>query len=238
MPGMTLYNRWRSSSSYRVRIALAMKRISYEYAVVRADDESTMAVHRGRSPTGYVPCLVVDGVAYIESVAIIELLEELVPQPALYPRDHHGRARVRGLVEMINSGIQPLQNSGVLAHLETAVAPDPGGGAAPASISRAWARHFIERGLESLERAISANSGDTSDGTDGPYAYGAAPTAADVFLVPQVHNARRFGVAVERYVRVCSAFEAAARLEAFQRAAPQNQIDAETDVADGVKSAR
>ena len=97
-----------------------MKGIAYEYAVVRADDDP--AVHRARSPTGYIPCLVVDGAAYIESVAIIELLEELVPEPALYPKAAHDRARVRALVEMINSGVQPLQNSGVLAHLETVVA--------------------------------------------------------------------------------------------------------------------
>lgn len=232
---MTLYNRWRSSCSHRVRIALAMKGIAYEYAVVRSDDEPSKANHRARSPTGYVPCLVIDGVPYIESVAIIELLEELVPEPALYPKDAHGRARVRGLLEMINSGIQPLQNSGVLEHLETAVRPGLGGSAAPTSIAPAWAQHFIARGLDSLERAMLANS---REGIDGPYAYGAGPTAADVYLVPQVYNARRFGVAVEPYARVCSAFDAAARLEAFQRAAPQNQIDADADVADGVIRAR
>jgi len=235
MPRMTLYNRWRSSSSHRVRIALAMKGVAYEYAVVSAnEDEPSRAIHRARSPTGYVPCLVVDGVPYIESVAIIELLEELVPQPALYPKDAHGRARVRGLVEMINSGIQPLQNSGVLAHLDTW----GGGGVAPASISRAWAQHFIGRGLDSLERAMAANAASGIDGTDGPYAYGTTPTAADVFLVPQVVNAGRYGVAVKPYARVWSAFEAATRLEAFQKAAPENQIDMDADVADAVKRAR
>jgi len=243
MPRMTLYNRWRSSSSYRVRIALAMKGIAYEYAVVRAvEDEPSRAIHRARSPTGYVPCLVVDGVPYIESVAIIELLEELVPEPALYPKDAHGRARVRGLVEMINSGIQPLQNSGVLAYLETAVPPGPGaraaGGELSTSTSRAWAQHFIERGLDSLERAMTANAASGIDAANGPYAYGPTPTAADVFLVPQVVNAGRYGVAVKPYARVCSAFEAATRLEAFQKAAPENQIDMDADVADAVKSAR
>jgi maleylacetoacetate isomerase len=235
MPRMTLYNRWRSSCSHRVRIALAMKGIAYEYAAVRTDDEPSKANHRARSPTGYVPCLVIDGVAYIESVAIIELLEELVPNPALYPKDAHHRARVRGLVEMINSGIQPLQNSGVLEHLETAPPASPAGSTAPGSIARAWAQHFIARGLDSLERAMAAYA---REGKDGPYAYGAAPTAADVFLVPQVYNARRYGVAVDSYARVCSAFEAATQLEAFQKAAPQNQIDADVDVADGVKRAR
>jgi maleylpyruvate isomerase len=234
MPRMTLYNRWRSSCSHRVRIALAMKGIAYEYVVVRSDEPSK-ANHRARSPTSYIPCLEIDGVPYIESVAIIELLEELVPEPALYPKDAHGRARVRGLVEMINSGIQPLQNSGVLEHLEMVVPPDPGGSAGPGSVARAWAQHFIARGLDSLERAMLANS---REGIDGPYACGVAPTAADVYLVPQVYNARRYGVAVESYARVCSAFEAAARLEAFQKAAPQNQIDADADVADGVIRAR
>jgi maleylpyruvate isomerase len=233
MPRMTLYNRWRSSSSHRVRIALAMKGIAYEYAVVRADDDP--AVHRARSPTGYIPCLVVDGAAYIESVAIIELLEELVPEPALYPKAAHDRARVRALVEMINSGVQPLQNSGVLAHLETVVASGRGGATAPAALSRAWAQHFIARGLDSFERAMTDIA---REGKDGPYAYGATPTAADVYLVPQVYNARRFGVLVEPYARVCAAFEAATRLEAFEKAAPQNQIDADADVADGVMAAR
>jgi maleylacetoacetate isomerase len=233
MPSMTLYNWWRSSCSHRVRIALAVKGVDYEYVVVRLPDhEQSSDVHRARSPTGYVPCLVVDGVPYVESVAIIELLEELFPAPPLFPKDAHGRARVRTLVEIVNSGIQPLQNTSVIAQVEAMTRADAAGSSAA---SRAWLHHFIDRGLGAFDRAMAANS---RDGVDGPYAYGASPTVADVFLVPQVVVARRFGVAVERHARVLAAYEAAASLDAFERAAPQNQVDADVDVAPGVKTAR
>ncbi len=236
---MTLYNWWRSSCSHRVRIALAVKGLDYEYVVVRLPDgEQSSEVHRARSPTGYVPCLVVDGVAYVESVAIVEWLEERFPEPPLFPNDAHGRARVRALVEIVNSGIQPLQNTSVIAQVEAMARAEPSvGSAAPAAssgaASRAWLQHFVDRGLGALDRAMAANA---LEGVDGPYAYGALPTAADVFLVPQVVVARRFGVAVERHARVLAAFEAASRLDAFRRASPENQVDA--DVADGSKSAR
>jgi maleylpyruvate isomerase len=237
MPRLTLYNWWRSSSSHRVRIALALKGIDYEYVVVRLPDgEQSSDVHRARSPTGYVPCLVVDGVAYVESVAIVELLDELFPEPPLLPASVHGRARVRTLVEIVNSGIQPLQNTSVVAHVETITAAAAGDAAAvprPGAATRAWMLHFIERGLAAFERAMAAHA---LEGVDGPYAYGAVPTAADVYLVPQVVVARRVGVAVERHPRVLAAFEAATQLEAFRKAAPENQVDA--DVADALKSAR
>ena len=246
MPSMTLYNWWRSSCSHRVRIALALKGVDYEYVVVRLPDhEQSSDVHLARSPTGYVPCLVVDGVPYVESVSIIELLEDLFPAPPLFPKDAHGRARVRTLVEIVNSGIQPLQNTSVVARVAAMTRVDaasPGGdlaSSAPGSdgASRAWLQHFVDRGLGAFDRAMAANA---LEGVDGPYAYGAAPTAADVFLVPQVVVAKRVGVAVERHARVLAAYEAAASLDSFRRAAPQKQIDAdaEVDVADGVKTAR
>ncbi len=232
MPRMTLYSYWRSSCSHRVRIALAMKGLEYDYVAVdlRAGEQSGEP-HRDRSPTSYVPCLVVDGAAYVESVAIIELLEDLHPAPPLFPRDPHGRARVRSLVEIVNSGIQPLQNTGVLGHLAGVLGASP----SPAADGpiRAWLHHWLDRGLGSLERAMEANA---RAGAVGPYAYGEVATAADVYLVPQVVAAKRFGVALERYPRVHAAFEAASQLEAFRKAAPENQIDA--DRPDAVKSAR
>jgi maleylpyruvate isomerase len=232
MPRMTLYNWWRSTSSHRVRIALAFKGLEYDYAVVRLPaGEQSGDAHRARSATRYVPCLEIDGVPYVESVAIIEMLEELHPVPPLYPKGAHERGRVRALVEIVNSGIQPLQNSGVLAHLGEILG-------APVSLSepgpiRAWLQHWIDRGLGSLERAMETNA---REGVDGPYAYGAQPTAADVYLVPQLLAAKRAGVAIEPYARVARAFEAASRLDAFQKAAPENQIDA--DRADAMKRAR
>jgi maleylacetoacetate isomerase len=225
MARMTLYNWWRSSSSHRVRIALAMKGLDYEYVSVRLPSgEQASELHRNRSPTGYVPCLVVDGVAHVESVAIVELLEDLFPTPPLYPKDPYGRARVRSLVEIVNSGIQPLQNTSVIAHV--------GHLTGDAEAPRAWMKHFVARGLGSLERAMAANA---REGVAGPYAYGAAPTAADIFLVPQVVVAKRLEVPLEPFARVAAAFEAAAGLDAFRKAAPENQVDVDADV---VKSAR
>ncbi len=213
MPELILYNYWRSSSSHRVRIALGLKGLEYRYAAVNllADEQSSDA-HKARSPTAYVPALAIDGVHYVESVAIIELLEERFPTPPLYPRDAHGRARVRALVEIVNSGIQPLQNRHVTLFLSQ-----------DSEVQRKWLHHFVSRGLAALEAALAALE---PEGVRGPFAYGEAPGAADAFLVPQVVSARRFDVDVSAYPRVQRAFDAAMKLEAFQKAAPEHQPDA------------
>jgi maleylpyruvate isomerase len=216
MPRITLFGYWRSSSSHRVRIALNLKGLEYEYvAVDLREGEQLGEAHRARSPTGYVPCMVLDGTLYVETVAIIELLEERFPAPRLYPADAHGRARVRTLVEIVNSGTQPLQNTGVLKHLAE-LGQDAGG-------QKAWLHHFVGRGLASFERAMAENA---RAGVGGPYAYGPAPTAADAYLVPQVEAARRFGVDLHDCPRVVDAHAAAMQLEAFQKAAPDRQPDA------------
>lgn len=210
---LTLYNYWRSSSSHRVRIALALKGLDYRYVAVNllAEEQSSDA-HRTRSPTGYVPCLVIDGTPYVESVAIVELLDERFPSPPLYPRESHARARVRTLVEIVNSGIQPLQNRHVTQHVST----DP-------AVQKRWLQHFVGRGLASLEAAMEMNE---REGARGPFAYGDAPTAADVFLVPQVFSARRFDIDLSKHPRIARAYDAAMQLEAFQKAAPDRQPDA------------
>lgn len=212
MRELVLYNYWRSSSSHRVRIALELKGLPYEYVAVDLlrGDHSTEQ-HLARSPTGFVPCLVVDGVPYVESVAIVELLDEWFPSPRLYPGSPHDRARVRALVEIVNSGTQPFQNRHVLLHLSQ-----------DATAQKEWAAHFVARGLESFQRAMEANA---RDGVAGTYAYGNEPTAADAFLVPQVIAARRFGVDLARFPRVVAAFDAASALEAVKRAAPERQPD-------------
>src|SRR5690349_16915837 len=118
MPRPTLYNYWRSSSSHRVRIALALKGIDYEYVAVNLlEGEQRKETYKARSPTGRVPCLVLDGESFVESVAIIEMLEERFPEPPVYPSGHVGRARVRALVEIVNSATQPYQNNTLLAYL-------------------------------------------------------------------------------------------------------------------------
>ena len=146
---------------------------------------------------------------YVESVAIVELLDERFPAPRLLPGDAHARARVRALVEMVNSGIQPFQNLGVLKH----VSSNP-------EVQKAWAQHFIGKGLRAFEAAMQTHE---REGTAGPYAYGDAPTMADVFLVPQVLGAKRFKVDARQCPRVGRAFDAAMKLEAFQRAAPERR---------------
>ncbi|HEY8040728.1 MAG TPA: maleylacetoacetate isomerase [Polyangiaceae bacterium] len=213
MPDLVLYNYWRSSSSHRVRIALELKGLPYRYSVVNIlADEHQSEAHKARSPTGYVPCLEIDGVSYVESVAIIELLEELFPTPPLYPADPRGRARLRALVEIVNSGIQPLQNRRITQYLS----PD-------VEVQRRWLHHFIGLGMGALEAAMENGE---REGVRGPYAFGEAPSAADVFLVPQVVSAQRFHVDLTPFARVSRAFEAAMKLEPFRKAAPENQPDA------------
>jgi maleylacetoacetate isomerase len=213
MSDLVLYGYWRSSSSYRVRIALAHKGIAHRSVAVNLlAKEQSAPEHVARAPHAYIPCLVVDGRPFIESVAILELLEDLYPRPALYPRDPWDRARVRALVEIVNAGTQPLQNLNVLER----VSADP-------SERTAWAKHYNERGIASFERAMEANA---ALGIEGRYAYGDFFSAADVFLVPQVYSARRFGVDLTPYPRVRAAYEAALALPFVRDAAPERQADA------------
>jgi hypothetical protein len=213
MAEIVLYNYWRSSSSYRVRFALALKGLAYRYVAVNLlDKEQREVSHVSRSPTGYVPCIEIDGRSMIESVAIIELLDELFPDPPLYPRDPWQRARVRAMVELINAGIQPLQNLSALERHSS----DP-------KERIAWAKHFNERGLGALEQLMVANE---ADGICGNFAFGDALTAADLCLVPQLYGARRFGVELAHYPRVLAAGDAAAATKAGLAAAPEAQPDA------------
>jgi maleylacetoacetate isomerase len=193
---LVLHHYWRSSSSWRVRWALAHKGVAYQSNAIDllkgAQSESAYVDH---SPMGLVPCLSVDGRALTESVAIIEWLEETVPEPALYPRDAWVRARVRQLVEFVNSGTQPLQNLGVNRH----VSSDP-------DKQKDWARHWIVRGLNAIERELAIVH---DEGLGGAFAVGDTLTAADLYLVPQLFNARRFHVDLTPYPRI-TAVEAAA----------------------------
>jgi maleylacetoacetate isomerase len=212
-PQIELYGYWRSSCSHRVRIALAWKGLDYALTPVNlAADEQLGASYSARNPAQLVPYLVYDGVPYVESVAIVEFLDERHPAPPLYPADAHARARVRALVERVNSGIQPLQNRSVIRR----VSADP-------SEQGKWVSHFVGRGMESLEAALETNA---REGVRGRYAYGATVTAADVFLVPEVVWALRFGLDVQSLRRVFGAYEAAMEIDAFRRAAPENQPDA------------
>ena len=211
---LRLYSYWRSSSAWRVRIGLGLKGLAFETVPVDlAAGEQFSDAHRARSPLAQVPVLDADEdgrtIRLVQSMSILEWLEERFPDPPLLPADLDGRARVRALAEHVNSGIQPLQNSIVLRMLREKV---PGW-------DREWARFHVGRGLEALERALS-------DGRAGRFCHGDAPGLADCYLVPQLYNARRWGVDVEPFGTLRRIEEACVALAPFQAAHPDRQPDA------------
>jgi maleylacetoacetate isomerase len=210
---LVLYAYWRSSASYRVRLALAAKKLPHRIVPVNIlSGEQNAEPHLSRSPTGYVPSLVIDGTPFFESIAILELLEELYPAPPIYPRDPFGRARVRALVELVASGIQPLQNLNVTQRL-------PG----DTESRNEWVRHFITKGLAAFERAIAANE---AAGVTGRFAYGDTLTAADLVLIPQMNHAKRFHVDLTAFPKVVRADASACAVPGLDAASPERQPDA------------
>jgi maleylacetoacetate isomerase len=212
----TLFQFWRSSASWRVRWALAHKRVPFETVVVDLGAaEQRGDAHRARNPIGHVPALEIDGHTLAESVAIVEYLEETRPEPALYPRDPYRRALVRQVVELVNSGIQPLQNVTPQAHHSA----DP-------EEQRAWAAHFNERGMRALEALLGRIATELGGGR---FCVGDEFTAADLYLVPQVYSARRFGVEMTPFARVVAVDAAARATEHADGAHPRNQPGAPPD---------
>jgi maleylpyruvate isomerase len=212
---LTLYSYWRSSSAYRVRIMLAWKALDYEYIAVDiapGHDEQKEPAFSRINPLQQVPTLLWQehghSVQLTQSVAIAEYLEETHPRPALLPKDPLARARVRELVEIVNSGIQPLQNAGVLVHLHQL-----GGEAA----AQRWTQEAITRGLHALEAHAKEQP--------GPWLAGSL-SLAEVFLVPQLANARRYGVDLTPFARLREAEAAALTVRAFIVAHPDRQPDA------------
>jgi len=196
---LLLHHYWRSSSSWRVRWALAFKGISYRSnAIDLLKGDQLQESFKEHSPMGLVPCLVVDGRALTESMAIVEWLEETHPTPPLLPKDPWLRARVRQLAELMNAGTQPVQNLVVLKHVSHLLNDK--------SAAKAWAQKWIVRGLSAFERELEVLE---REGVEGPHAAGASITYADLFLVPQLYNARRQDVDLTAFPRV-SAIEAAA----------------------------
>jgi maleylpyruvate isomerase len=212
-PRLVLYAYWRSSASYRVRLAIAAKQARYEYVPVNlAQGDQRREEHLARNPFGYVPCLEIDGRRFVESVAILELIDDLFPEPRFYPRDPFARARVRALVEAINAGVQPLQNLVVLER----VSSDP-------AAQKEWAGYFNVRGLGALARMVFAND---REGATGRFLSGDSLTAADLVLVPQLYAARRLGVDLSAWPRLLAAEEATLALPGMKDAAPSMQADA------------
>lgn len=207
---MKLYGYWRSSASWRVRIALAYKGLSYEYVpvhLVKDGGQQHGEAHRARNPMEQVPVLEVDGRLLTQSLAIIEWLEETWPQPALLPKDPFLRMRARQLAEIPNSGIQPLQNLSILQEIEKL-----GGD------KQAWGARWNRRGLAAME-AIARE-------TAGRFLVGDEPTVADVCLVPQLYAARRFGVDPAEFPTLLRVEAACAELPAFRQAHADVQPDA------------
>ena len=210
---MELYNYFRSSASYRVRIALALKRLDYEYKSVHLTkneqfNESYVAVSASR----LVP-LLQDGELHLtQSLAIIEYLDETHPTPPILPRDPAGRARVRALAYDVACEIHPLNNLRVLRYLvhDLKLSEDD---------KNRWYRHWIETGLETVERQLA-------DSRTGRFCHGNTPTLADITLVPQIFNARRLDCRLDHVPAVMRVFDACMKLDAFEQTRPEKCPDA------------
>jgi len=214
--GVVLYSYWRSSSAYRVRIALNLKQIAYRQEpvhLVRGGGEQHSPVYRAVNPLGLVPALVHRDRTIVQSMAICEYLEEVFPAHPLLPGDPAGRARVRGIAQSIASEIQPLNNLAVINYLRDRMHQDA------AAIS-GWYRQWVTRGFSAVESWLSAAE-------CGLYCHGDEPTLADCFLVPQVYNAERFACDLEPFPLIRRIVGQCRSLPAFDRAAPENQADAE-----------
>jgi maleylpyruvate isomerase len=209
-----LYSYFRSSAAYRARIALNLKGIAYETVsihLIKDGGHNLRPEFRAINPQMRVPALAIPaGDVLIQSLAIIEYLDETHPEPPLLPKDPLARAKVRALAELIACDIHPLNNTSPLRYLKRTM------GQEQAAID-AWYHHWVITGFEALEQLV----------TPGPYACGAAVTVADICLVPQVANARRLKVPLEKFPKIVAIDAACLKLPAFDRARPENQPDAE-----------
>ena len=211
---MKLYTYFRSSAAFRVRIALNLKGLAYEPVFVHLPKgEHRKPEYAAVDPQGLLPTLVDDRYALSQSLAIMEYLEERHPRPALLPSDPIGRARVRSLALLVACEIHPLNNLRVLQHLKRQL------GQSEEQVNT-WYRHWIADGLAKLEA-------DLGHGGTGRYCHGDSPTMADCCLVPQIFNAKRYDSDLAPYPTALRVFDACMKLEAFDRAQPSKQPDAE-----------
>lgn len=212
---MKLYTYFRSSAAFRVRIALNLKRVAYEPVFVHlAKGEHRKPDYARVNPQGLVPTLELDdGQRLVQSLAIIEWLDERYPTPRLVPSDAFERARVRSIAYLIACEIHPLNNLRVLQHLKRTLGQNEEG-------INAWYRHWIGDGLGKVEAELAR------PGT-GKFSHGDAPSLADCCLVPQIFNAKRYSSDLAPYPITLRVFEECMKLEAFDRAQPSKQPDAE-----------
>ena len=203
-----LYDYWRSSASYRVRIALNLKDIAYQAVSIDLQTQQHGgAEHRTRNPQGFVPALDIDGSMMTQSLAIIEYLDSRNPAPALLPADPAEAARLRAIAYAIAMEIHPICNPSVVAHHAAAFDGSD-------DDRKIWMQHFIDKGLRAVEQLADHPS-------TGRFLHGAAPGLADCVLVPQVYNARRWGVALDAMPRLVAIDDACRAMPAFAAAAPE-----------------
>ena len=211
---MTLYSYFRSSAAYRVRIAFNLKGLSFDTVAIHLQRDGGLnrkPAYRAINPQMRVPALRLDsGELITQSLAIIEYLDEVYPQPPLLPRGSLERAQVRALAQLVACDMHPLNNVGPLRYLKNELGQDQG------KID-AWYHHWVREGFDALEAMVRP----------GPYCFGADVTLADLCLVPQVANARRLKVPLDAYPRIVAIDAACAKLSAFEAARPENQPDAE-----------
>lgn len=207
-----LYGYWRSSAAYRVRIALNLKALEYQYIPVSLKpgvSEHRQESYRAKNPQMLVPFFEDGDVAIGQSMAILEYLEEAYPAVPLLPQSEPLRSKVRAFCNMVACDIHPLQNLRVLHYVNAEFDSDP----------KQWATHWMSEGFTAME-AIAG---------DGQCVFGDQPTLADALLVPQLYNARRFAVPLDDYPKLVAAAGHCNEMDAFKRAAPEAQPDAAVD---------
>ncbi len=204
---MKFYEAVLSSAAFRVRIALALKGLSYESVIfdLRKNEHLTEE-YRRHNPMRSVPTIEDGGLEIFESMAICEYLEETHPSPPLLPHDPAGRARVRTMAQLVACDIHPLNNLRVLRYLSHELKADD-------AAREKWGQHWIREGFDALEQLVSG----------GDYCYGDAPTVADVFLIPQVVNAARVNLALTPWPRIQRIYDSCMQLPAFSQSHPKNR---------------
>jgi maleylacetoacetate isomerase len=213
---LVLYTYWRSSAAYRVRIALNLKGLPYEARpvhLVNEGGEHLKPAYREISPQAQLPTLLDGDRTIRQSMAILEYLDETRPEVPLMPTEALGRARVRELMQAVGTDIHPLGNLRVLRALEAEFGADQ-------AVKEAWSRRWIKQGFDGIEALLT-------QGPQGRFSFGDTPTLADCCLVPQFYNAVRWGVDLAPYPTIRKVVEACQALEAFKKAAPEAQPDAQ-----------
>jgi maleylacetoacetate isomerase len=214
---MKLYTFFRSSASYRVRIALNLKGVSYEHVPIhlrRGGGEQLTAAYRAINPQALVPALEDDGKILTQSLAIIEYLDEKFPHPPLLPKEPLDKAIVRSMALVIACEVHPIQNLRVLNYVKATY------NQSDTQVNQ-WAQHWIDLGLSALREMILAQP------KRGNFCFGASPTLADICLIPQLGNARRYGCDLAKYPTILAIEKTCNEIAAFANAAPEKQPDAE-----------